>query len=92
MSETRAHNWTVVRQGVECTITWAREKIFWFVAILSLIYIIQKIMHKHSVENMIYEYHDTYHFLHSRASLSERIADLCRYLFPVRIVVLDAWW
>jgi hypothetical protein len=50
-------------------------------------------MHKHSVKKMIYaHYYDTYNFLHSRTSLSKRIADLCRYLFPVRIVMLDACW
>jgi len=48
MSATRAQSWIVVRQGVEWTITCARENILVFAFILSLIYI--KIMGKHSIE------------------------------------------
>ena len=48
------------------------KKIFWFVVILSLIYYTE-VKHKYFVKT-IYAHYDTYHFLHSCASLSEWIA------------------
>jgi hypothetical protein len=51
MSATRAQSWIVVRQGVEWTITCARENILVFIFMLSLIYI--KIMCKRSIEKRV---------------------------------------
>ena len=49
MSATRAQSWTVVRQGVECTINWASAKMLALEAILSLIY---GVAHKYVVKKL----------------------------------------
>ena len=69
MSATRAQSWIVVRQGVEWTITCARENILVFAFMLSLIYI--KIMCKCCIEKRVNINTHTNFFTLARVWVSE---------------------
>ena len=86
MSATRAQSWTVVRQGVEWTINWARAKMLVLETILSLIY---GVAHEYVVKK--YPDNQTaYEFFESRTGLGERITNGCCDFLPVCIIMLNA--